>query len=241
MTWRSAPPPLGVAAHRVELTDTATTKELLGALRPDVVVHTAYSMTSRPDVVDASLSIASACSHIGAALIHLSSDLVFGGDRAPYGERDPADPLNDYGTWKAEAERLVIDALPDACITRTSLVVSLDPLDRISEGLLGAVAAGERPVLFDDEFRTPIRADDLAAQLWALVDVDRNRRSGVWHLPGPERLSRWEIGARVLRANGRDAALVRRGSVHEHPDPRPVDTTLISSRPLLGRPARTII
>jgi dTDP-4-dehydrorhamnose reductase len=229
-TWRTTPLPLGVDAHRVELSDRDAATALFERLRPDVVVHTAYSMSLARDVVDATAHVATACGELGAAMVHLSTDAVFGGDRAPYDESDPVAPINDYGRAKVEAEHLARRAVPDACITRTSLVVSTVPPDRGTQQLLDAVAAGERPTLFTDEVRCPIRAADLAAALWALVGLPRAERSGVWHLPGPEALTRLQLGQRLLDAAGLDPNHVRSGSSRAHPSPRPADLTLRTRR-----------
>ena len=45
--------------------------------------------------------------------------------------------------------------------------------------------AGEDVTLFSDEYREPIRADDLAAELWALAAMPTGERAGIWHLPAP--------------------------------------------------------
>jgi dTDP-4-dehydrorhamnose reductase len=230
LTWRTTRPPEGVPAHRVDLCVPSQVETLLERVRPEVVIHTAYSAQHRADVVDASHEVATACARHDVQLVHLSTDVVFSGDAPPYVESDPMEPVSDYGRWKADAERLVTAAVAEVCITRCSLVVSLDPPDAGTRWLLGAVDAGERPVLFRDEHRTPIRAVDLAATLWALVDLDPVTRRGIWHLPGPERLSRLELGRRVLRAAGRGDAEVVVGSVQDHPTVRAVDTTLRSRR-----------
>lgn len=234
VTWRTTPPTGDVAGHRVELSDATATAHLLEQVRPDVVVHTAYSRALERDVVQATTCVAGACREVGAALVHLSTDVVFGGDRPPYVESDPVAPINDYGRAKAEAERVVRDAVPDACITRTSLVVSIAPPDGATQRLFDAVAAGERPTLFTDEVRCPIRAVDLAAVLWALLELPRDERRGVWHLPGPDALTRLQIGTRLLAAAGLDADHVRAGSAKEMAEPRPADLTMGTDRATPG-------
>ena len=233
-TWRSSPLAAGVVGHRVELSESTSTMRLLEQVRPDAVVHTAYSMALEHDVVAATTHVAAACQEVGAAMVHLSTDVVFGGDRAPYVESDPVAPINDYGRAKVEAEQVVREAVPDACITRTSLVVSMVPPDRGTQQLLGAVGAGERPTLFADEVRSPIRAVDLAAELWALRELSRDERSGVWHLPGPEALTRLQLGQRLLDAAGLDRSHVVEGSARARPSPRPADLTLRTLRAMPG-------
>ena len=239
VTWRSAPPPSGPTAHRVELSDASAVSRVLDEVRPDVVVHTAYSMSARSDVVDATAAVAAAAASVGAALVHLSSDMVFDGGAAPYLEDDVPAPVNDYGRWKLEAEQLASAAVPDATVTRTSLVVASDPPDHQTRWLGRALASGDPVTLFHDEYRTPVRADDLAAALWVLAGaapgaggtvLDRAERAGPWHLPGPERLSRAGLGRRVATVWGMDVGGIRTASAAEHPEPRPRDLSLASLR-----------
>ena len=71
-------------------------------------------MTSRPSGLPARASG-------GRRLIHLSTDIVFRGDRGGYREGDEPDPVNEYGRSKLEAERRVASLHPGATIVRTSL------------------------------------------------------------------------------------------------------------------------
>jgi dTDP-4-dehydrorhamnose reductase len=241
VTARRTPVPARVRAvadvRPVDLCDAAATAALVEELSPEVVVHAAYTQTVRRDVVDASDSVAAAAAAAGSAVVHLSSDAVFDGDHPPYAEDDPPDPVSDYGRWKAEAERLVVAAVPDACITRTSLVISVDPPDGATAALLGGLRDGPPPRLFRDEWRQPIRVEDLVAELWALLARPRAGRAGIWHLPGPERLSRLELGRRMARFCGLDPDAIVEASRADHPTPRPADLTMVGDRrTALGRP-----
>lgn len=240
LTWRTRRPHQGTPAHRVELTDPAAVEDLFERVAPDLVIHTAYRKDSWADVVDASGQVALACARRGVDLVHLSSDLVFDGTSAPYVEGDPVRPVDAYGRAKAVAEQRVLELVPDATVTRTSLVVSADPLDPVSAALVAAVRSPQPPTLFVDEVRTPIRAEDLARVLWRLTSLERRRRAGVWHLPGPEALSRLELARRVLRREGLGGVVLREGSVHDHPVPRAADVRLASRRPPLGVPLRPV-
>ena len=227
VTWRTAPPVDGPAAHRVDLCDGTAVRELFGQVQPDLVVHTAYSQSSAADVVDATAAVAGAAAACGARLVHLSSDMVFGGSDAPYDEDAVPDPLNDYGRWKLRAEQLAAEYVPSALVTRTSLVVSGDPLDHQARWLQRALGAGETVTLFDDEYRTPVQATDLARTVW---DLAADGASGVVHLAGPERLSRAQVGLRCAEQLGLPTDLVRTASAAEHPEPRPRDLSLASVR-----------
>lgn len=227
VTWRTSRPLAGPAAHQVDLCDVAAVTALFGEVRPDLVVHTAYSQSSEADVVDATRAVAAAAAACGARLVHLSSDMVFGGEDAPYDEDAAPDPLNDYGRWKLAAELLAAEHVAGALVTRTSLVVSGEPLDHQARWLQRALTAGEEVTLFDDEYRTPVQAHDLAGAIWALV---ADGTTGVVHLAGPERLSRAQIGLRCAEHLGLATDLVRTASAADHPDPRPRDLSLASVR-----------
>jgi dTDP-4-dehydrorhamnose reductase len=227
VTWRTSPPVAGPAAHQVDLCDGGAVRRLVEEVHPDLLVHTAYSQSSEADVVDATASVAAAAAAGGARLVHLSSDMVFGGEDAPYDEDAEPDPLNDYGRWKLRAEQLALGHVPSALVTRTSLVVSGDPLDHQARWLQHALGAGEPVTLFHDEYRTPVRAADLAASIWEMVGAGD---AGVVHLAGPERLSRAQVGLRCAEQLGLPTELVRTASAADHPEPRPRDLSLSSVR-----------
>lgn len=226
------PPDVGAVArvHRTDLRRSDEVLQRIVGIRPEVILHTAYVQSERAAIVDATQAVARAAQVVGASLVHLSTDVVFAGDRPPYDETATPDATSDYGRWKAEAERRSRIALPDVCTTRTSLVVSLDPPDRISAGLADALAAGREVPLFFDEMRLPIRAEDLAAELWRIVALPREERAGVWHLPGPEHMSRLELGRRVAALLGLDAASIRPTSAAAVAPGRPRDPALVGSR-----------
>ncbi|MFM7068043.1 MAG: SDR family oxidoreductase [Actinomycetes bacterium] len=226
-TWRSAAPEHTAISHRVELTDPDEVSAVAAAIRPNVIIHTAYSQSVRADVETATAHVADAAAMVGAKLVHLSTDMVFGGDDAPYDEDATPNPLNEYGRWKVAAERYVQATVADAVITRSSLVVSTNPADHQTRWLVSALRDGRRVTLFHDEYRTPVRAEDLAADLWTLALGDV---TGVVHLPGPERLSRAELGVRVARQCGCDSGLIDFASAADHPEPRPRDLTLATVR-----------
>lgn len=229
-TWRSARPPAGVAATRVDLADAGAVRDLVRDVRPDVVVHAAYAGNER-DIVAATGAVAAAAVEAGAAIVHVSTDAVFGGEDGPYQEDDPPDPCHAYGRWKAAAEAIVRDLLPDAAIVRTSLLCATTPLDPRSAWVADALRDGVPVTLYVDELRQPIAVDDLAAMLWDVVRLDRRERAGPWHLVGPEALSRYALGLLVARYAGVDPlGITAAASPRDAAEPRPRDVRLVSWR-----------
>lgn len=231
-TWRrTRPPPADSWDHRVDLADLEATGALFEAWPPTVVIHTAYAPGDpEGDIVAATRHVARACAATGAALVHLSSDVVFDGEHAPYAEYDPRRPVSSYGVAKRRAEDEVLEAVPDAAIVRTSLLSDVSPPDPRTAWILDALTSGEPITLFTDELRCPVRADDLAARIWALLGRPRAARAGPWHLVGPDVLSRHDIGLLVARAAGVDPAPLRAGRSEGRSEPRPRDLRLAVTR-----------
>jgi dTDP-4-dehydrorhamnose reductase len=225
---RERPAPEGVRMRRQDVRDARAVAGLVASAAPDVVVHTAYRLTGpemRETNVDGAAIVAAAAREAGARLVHISSDVVFSGAVGrPLREDDPPDPLSDYGRSKAEAERAVAAAHPDALIARTSLLYA-GPRLGSHEVLALEAARGERDVtFFTDELRSPIAVGDLAGALLELATLDL---SGPLHVAGADGVDRLEFARLIAVAHGLDPQLLRGGE--GGPD-RPKDCRLDSSR-----------
>jgi len=197
-TRRATPVPAGAEAHTVDLASDTEVGAVFAAARPDVVIHTAYGKDFARDIILATRNVAEACASHRAALVHVSTDVVFDGERAPYAEDDPPSPISEYGQRKAEAERIVRQLAPGAAIARTSVIVRTDGED----ATVAHLRAGTLPPAFVDELRSVIAAPDLAAQLWEIATLPRGRMEGVWHLAGPEAVSRHTLATLLAVRHG---------------------------------------
>lgn len=175
-------------------------------LRPDLVVHLAAM--SRMGACERDQEAAARTNtwlaeelarRFGARLLAASTDLVFDGRAAPYAEDATPSPLSVYGATKAEGEERV--RLHGGRIARLPLLFGADDRGRGATAALRAASAAGTPMgLFTNEYRTPLHAADAAAALVAaVVDPDG---PNVFHLPGPERVSRWELARRFGAACG---------------------------------------
>jgi dTDP-4-dehydrorhamnose reductase len=199
----------------LDVRDPDAVERLVREVRPDAVVHTAY-VQDGPDAsavtVDGAEHVARAAA--GTRLVHMSTDVVFDGRKgAPYVEEDEPSPVTDYGRAKAEAERRVAGAYPEALLVRTSLVYGgAEPSKHELAALRRAHA------FYTDEIRCPVHVADLAAALLELVSLEV---SGPLHVAGADAVSRAEFAELIAREPV---------AATTAPPGRPLDCTLDSSR-----------
>src|SRR5215208_722647 len=124
--------------------------------------------------------LAAACARHGVRLVTFSSDLVFDGlgRKEPYVEADEVSPLGVYGRSKAEAEKLVLAALPSALVVRTSAFFG--PWDEYNflHAALSSLARGEEFVAADDAHVTPASTYSSTARAASGISRTRARSRG---------------------------------------------------------------
>ena len=196
---------VGLRRAELDITDHGAVQETLQQLGPWAVVNCAGYVRvdqaehdgdrcARENTAGA-VHVAEACNELGAKLATFSTDLVFdgAGDRA-YVETDRANPLNQYGRTKYDAEQRVAAIFPDALIVRTSAFFG--PWDdyNFATLTLRALAAGAPVRASADHTVSPTYVPDLAnATLDLLLDGER----GLWHLANQGHTT-WYGWARLL-------------------------------------------
>lgn len=200
----------GVARRlTLDLADEARTTSAILEEFPDAILNcAAVSETAACDAdpvqsealnVALPAALARLAHHLGARLIHISSEQVFDGGRmSPYTVADTPSPINRYGRQKIASEQAVLAAAATlAAIVRAPLLMGDSPGGQRSlhERLLADWAAGRTARLYVDEFRQPCTAENLAEVLLELAE--RRDLSGVFHWAGTELVSRYDIGFRI--------------------------------------------
>jgi dTDP-4-dehydrorhamnose reductase len=245
--------------RQLDVRDRAAVAALIREVRPRVIVHTAALNPGQGTAfeavnVDGTRHVARAAALVGARLIHVSTDVLFDGERGSYVEEDPPAPLTPYGRSKALAEEGVRASGAQAVIVRTSLIYgpaveargpSLRDTpwhrwDRQTRWVVGDLEAGAPVRLFTDERRCPMWVESLAAALLDLARMDAvpGLPAGVLHVAGPQPLSRYEFGLRLARFHRVDPRGIIPALSRDSGLIRPLDCTLDCSRArsLLGTP-----
>lgn len=202
------------------------------AVRPDLVVSAAaYTAVDKaeqePDFArrinaEAAGEIAKAAASIGAPLIHVSTDYVFGGTGStPMREEEPIAPLGVYGRTKAAGEEAVRAGQGDHVILRTAWVYSPFGANFVKTMLRLARERGEIAVVAD-QVGSPTNALDLSD---VILELAARRLSGnragwdeTYHAAGSGQASWADFAAEIMRLSG-SATRIRPIATAEFPTP----------------------
>ncbi len=163
--------------QHLDITDRASVRAALEALRPDVLLNcAAYTAVDRAESEEEAAHrvnatavgiLAEETRAVGARLVHVSTDFVFDGTAGrPYAPDAATHPLSAYGRTKLEGERL---AGEDALIVRTAWVYA--PVGHnFVRTMLRLMGTLPEVRVVADQIGTPTFAPGLAAALWTLAE-----------------------------------------------------------------------
>ena len=230
----------GVTLEPIDLANPSDVEAAFAAAAPDVVLHAAavsridrcYQDPALARQVNAQATgqLVGLAARRRSRLVYVSTDMVFAGDKGEYYlETDPPAPLSQYGRSKLLGEQQVLQA-DNTAVARMSLLLGLTRKSTSFFDLQYRALAEGRPLdLFIDEWRTPLDMPTAARALWELAV---SRVTGLLHIGGPQRLSRYDVGVEMAKFLRADPALIRAANQQQvsTPEPRPRDLSLDSSR-----------
>lgn len=209
-------------------------------IEPDVVIHAAALAAAarcqrEPQLsyainVEATQNLAGICSDYQVPFVFTSTDLVFDGVKGNYSEEDAVSPLMVYGEHKVLAEQEVMKVYPESLIARCPLMLGApEASDKTYfSAFIRSLQEGKEVNLFHDEYRSVCGAKSVAEGLLHLAE----EASGIFHVAGGQRVSRYEFGLAAAEAFGMDKSFLRSMSQKDIPaaNPRPADVSLNISK-----------
>lgn len=124
--------------------------------------------------------LAGACRSAGIALIHISTDYVFDGEKnTPYTESDPVAPTGVYARSKADGEDRVRAFLPEHIILRTSWLYGVFSHNFVKTML--RIGREKKVVsVVNDQFGSPTSAADLARTILKIASEIHGNSAVPW-------------------------------------------------------------
>ncbi|MBA3409269.1 MAG: dTDP-4-dehydrorhamnose reductase [Geodermatophilaceae bacterium] len=232
---------------RLDVTDADAVRQAVSALGTGGVVLNAAGWTN-VDAAEAHENearaingtavqvLASACRDAGAALIHVSTDYVFGASASDetwpengeaYAEDSPTSPINAYGRTKLAGETAVLATCPDdGYVLRTGWLYGRYGRNFVST-MLDLAATDKSVDVVDDQVGQPTWACELARRM---VDIGLQRPApGIYHATAAGETSWYGLARAAYAEAGLNPDRVRPVTTAAFPRPAPRPTRSVLS------------
>jgi dTDP-4-dehydrorhamnose reductase len=233
---------LGMDLPEMDITDAESVRTRLDAFGPDAIVNcAAYTdvdgSESHPDVAwsvnaEGPRIVGEWAARAGARLIHISTDYVFDGLRAPpnpYVESDEPNPQSAYGRGKRAGEEAVQRTGADHIILRTAWLYGRTGRNFPKTILRLATSGTARPLrVVNDQHGSPTWSYRLAEQIGAVLT---SKLTGICHATAEGHCTWFEFASRLLARIGIETAVFP-CTTSEYPRParRPANSILENAR-----------
>ena len=226
---------------KLDISGKEQVEEAFKTIKPDVVVHAAtLTDVDKCELnkelawkvnVEGTKNIAEAVKSTGSFLIYISTDYIFSGEKGRYKETDKPDPINYYGLTKLKAEE-IIQTQAEYFIARPSVIYGSTPAAgkvNFALWLIETLRKRERVKIVTDQWNTPTLNTNLAEMT---LEVIERRLTGIYHLCGATRVSRFEFAELIADAFGLNKSLIDSvlSSQFTWPAKRPMDSSLDTSK-----------
>lgn len=204
---------------QLDITRKSDVKSLALSFNPDVIVNAAaapdpdWCELNREDAWKVNVAgvenLLEAARRTGAHFIHISTDYVFDGtSQQPYGETDLPNPINYYGRTKLASENLLRSSLVQYTIVRSALIYGnvLGGKPNLVQKIIDALKNRNEFYGAADQLSTPVYVKDLAQ---AVTTMFERGTEGLFHIGGPQSVSRYQFALETARANDLDTSLIK--------------------------------
>ena len=201
---------IGTTRKEINLMTEDGAKNFILEKKPDAVIHcAAYTAVDKAESeAETALTvnglgtrwIAVACREIGAKMLYISTDYVFGGDgRTPYEIDSEKAPINTYGRSKLLGEDAVMAMVKNSFVVRTSWVFGANGKNFVKT-MLNLADKNKKLRIVDDQVGSPTYTPDLAK---LLVDMIHTEKFGVYHATNEGFCSWAEFAKEIFKQAGK--------------------------------------
>ena len=202
---------LAVGRNELDITDQSAVKKAIENFCPNVIInaaaHTAVDRAETEIELSKAINVkgpqylAEAAKSVGAAILHISTDYVFDGQRAgKYKESDVTDPQGVYGKTKLEGEQAVAAANDKFIVLRTAWVFG-EHGNNFVKTMLRLAKTRDTLGVVADQVGGPTYAGDIAKALIQIAEkiiAGEKVEYGVYHLTGEPYVSWYEFAKTIF-------------------------------------------
>ena len=193
-----------------DITDTEATEKFIKEYAPDCVVHcAAYTAVDKAEDDEdtcyrvntlGSESIAKVCGEIGAKMVYVSTDYVYGGvGNEPFEVTDGTNPCNVYGKTKLQGEEAVKKHCDKHFIVRTSWVFGINGGNFVKTMLRLGDTHPQLSVVCD-QVGSPTYTPDLARLICDMIETEKY---GTYHGTNENYCSWAEFAEEIMKLGGK--------------------------------------
>lgn len=237
---------LAVDRDELDITDQSAVQNTVENFCPDVIINAAaHTAVDRAETeielseainVKGSQYLAEAAKDVGAAILHISTDYVFDGQRTgQYKETDKTDPQGVYGKTKLAGEQAVAKANEKFIVLRTAWVFG-EHGNNFVKTMLRLAKTRDTLGVVADQIGGPTYAGDIAAALIQIAEkiiAGEEVQYGIYHFTGEPYVSWCDFAKAIFdKAISQNvlekAPLVNAISMADYPTPakRPTNSCL---------------
>jgi len=197
-----------------DITDFDKTYRLITKINPEIVIHTAawtdvdgaeknISEAYRLNVLG-TRNIALSCQRFDAAMVYISSDYIFDGEKKePYIEFDKANPISVYGKSKYYGEVVVQQLLNKYYIIRSSWLFGKYGKNFVKT-ILNLSETKKQIEVVNDQVGCPTYTNDLSSAIQKLV-INKDSMStglyGIYHITNSESCSWYDFAKQIIKVS----------------------------------------
>jgi dTDP-4-dehydrorhamnose reductase len=141
-------------------------------------------------------------------IVFFSTGYVFDGSRGSWREEDIRNPINKYAEHKVEVENFILESQKDALIFRLDKVVGDSPHEHHLYTEWWELLNRNEPIVCVEGMKiSPTAVDDVSKAIFLSV---QNNYSGLFHLAGPDQITRYDLAHVFCNLAGISANVIQK-------------------------------
>lgn len=210
----------GGKAVKLDVSDRESVISVIEEFKPDLTIHCSAITKvdlceTDPDLTDrinvqGTKNVVDGCKKAGSKIIYISTSFVFDGTKEIYKEDDEPNAINQYGLTKLKGEEITKNSGQPFMIIRTDHPYRWSPLHIQKNNIMRMINLFEKKEKFreaTDWFNTPTLVDNLVEATLKLIE---KWEDGIYHVVGPDYISRYDLAMKVAESIDCDKSLVEK-------------------------------